>query len=208
MHPTNFLINFLCMMRTPINTLTIFSLFVFLLAFTACDSVDDNEENGQNGFVLDVGSFEATVTDNGETLDLSGGAAFGLKPSASGGEEFVLYMLDGERPPEEERSETNRSWTTIDIEGREGVVPEEGDYDFEEGGTVPYYQHSMNSYELGRFIGGGPGTFTITNASEDVLEGTFSFVSPDGETEVENGSFTAERVDDIETVLCRPDCDE
>ena len=117
-------------------------------------------------------------------------------------------MLDGERPPEEERSPTNRSWTTIDIEGWEGVVPEEGDYDFDDGEPVRYYQHSLNSYELGRFIGGGPGTFTITNSSEDVLEGTFSFVSPDGETEVENGSFTAERVDDIETVRCEPDCDE
>ena len=59
------------MMRTSINALTIFSLLVFLFALTACDSVDDNEENGQTGFVLDVGSFEATVTDNGETLDLS-----------------------------------------------------------------------------------------------------------------------------------------
>ncbi|MES3629685.1 MAG: hypothetical protein PPP56_05920 [Longimonas sp.] len=197
------------MMRIPCRILSAFPLFALLLAFTACNSVDDNGADNGNGFVLDVGSFEATVDDSGETLDLSGGAAFGLKPSPSGGEEFVLYMLDGERPPEEERSETNRSWTTIDIEGREGVVPEEGDYDFEEGGTVPYYQNSMNSYELGRFIGGGPGTFTITNANEDVLEGTFSFEDPHGgETRVENGSFTAERVDDIETVRCRPDCDE
>ena len=115
-------------------------------------------------------------------------------------------MLDGEPPPEEERSATNRSWTTIDIEGREGVVPGEGEYDFEEGGTVSNYQNSMGSYELGRFIGGGPGTFTITNASEDVLEGTFRFER--GDTRVEDGSFTAERVDDIATVRCRPDCDD
>ncbi len=186
----------------------------------ACDSGGANEANEEDtdpatAFVLDEGNFEATVDEDGETFDVSGGAVFGIATnlgSADGGgndgEGFVLYMLDGERPPEDERS-LNDTWTSIRITGQESIVPGEGTYEFESGGyTTPDYRSDMDSPALRIFIGGGPGEFTITSASADELEGTFNFEDPsDGSIRVQ-GSFTAVRADDIDAVLCTPDCDD
>lgn len=188
-------------------------LSVLAVAFmlSACDSNGSNDEDeAPNGaFTLTEGSFEATVDDDGETLDLSGGAVFGLATTLgmgeggnNDGEGFVVYMLDGERPPEDDRS-LGDPWTEVRITGRVTEVPGADTYEF---GSA--YRNDMDSHELRTFIGGGPGTFTITSASDDALEGTFSFEDPgDGSTQVE-GTFTAARADDIDAVLCTPDCDD
>lgn len=205
------------------RVLQLFFMTILACSLVACDSgganeSEDSEEevsvgtSDDEGFTLDAGSFEATLDDEDEEepLEISGGAVFGLAANAdetdggTDGENFVVYMLNGERPPEEDRSLTD-TWTDIRIVGSD-EVPEAGDYEF--GSSSADYRFNMDSYALNHLTSGGAGMLTITSVNDDEMEGTFSYVSPGGGAIQVEGAFTAVYTDDIDTVLCTPDCGE
>lgn len=185
--------------QTPLFTLLL--IFVLPLALASCDSGGSGGNGGDDSFSIDQGSFNLTVTEDGEETDFSGGAVFGIGSEASslGGEAFVIYMLHGEKTLEDD-GDVSGEWTEVIIRDRRDIeVPSGGDWDIS--------RWDMNSQELLSYFGSNGGTVQITSASDSQLEGTFSFGTALGGATVE-GSFTAQRTDDANRVVCAPDCED
>lgn len=189
--------------------------FVLLLAFalvgslSACDSSGDDgdseggvpEPGGADEFSLDRGSFSASVTYEGATSDVSGGSVFGVNEEE---DEFTIFMLSGTK----EQSFSSQH-TQITITTPEPFTLAPGSYEI--GSSVDGFRGSADIPDAS--FGGGPGSLTIERASDDEIEGSFSFTdplrTPDEEPSAEfEGTFTAKRDDNISETVCRPNCDE
>lgn len=218
--------------RAPLSFAVLLTLVLISPLFLlSCDSSGSGDGNGggpgdgeTDTFSLDKGSSSATIEEDGETHEISGGAVFGVASKIpqlnlgisanSDGESFVIYILAGEKNLDDE-GDLFGPYTEIAFSDASATVLEEGQYTLfgEEDVTFSMVEQREGLTILGGpfVVDPGPGELQITSKTSDELQGTFQYETADDSSidiRVTNGSFTAVRVDNIEELLCAPDCED
>jgi len=201
-------------MRRLQSSVSTFILRLVLLAvpvlLLSCDSGGSNGDEGNSGsdsFSLSDGTFSATVTDDGSDNNVSGNAVFGIATDIDpgnddiaerDGEAFIIYLLDGQKSLDDDGE--------VQIDGTEIILSREGSSS-PGTGSISLDRWSLSSRDLRLGAGSSGGSVEITSAGDGTLEGTFSVESALGGTSIQ-GSFTAQRADDIDRVVCAPACND
>lgn len=186
-------------------------LCVAPLLLLACDSggsnggdSNSNDVTGANDDTFSIvseGSFSATITKDGNTNTVSGGALFGEgEDTFTGGAAFVIYMLAGEKQTDD--GTVSGDWAEIVIGDRNDVsAPTQT-------GSDAFNAWNVSQIGLGPllFSSGQEGSLTITSVSDSELKGEFELLGLEGET-VAEGTFTAKPTANMAQVQCAPDCD-
>ena len=167
---------------------------------TATPQAAGNGDGGSTSFSVNEGSFTLTITENGTETEISGGAVFGIGSEAStfDNEAFVIYMLDGEKTLDEEGNVVG-DWSEL-------IIRDSDDVEIPSTGTTDISRWDFSSRTLASSYGSDGGTVEITSSSDSQLEGTFSFEASLGGATV-SGSFTAERTQQANQVICAPGCE-
>jgi hypothetical protein len=180
------------------STLFLAVMGLACLPLLASDTGNTSGVN-DNSFSLNKGQFTMTVTEDGTETTFSGGAVFGIGSEAWVGQEaVVVYMLEGAKKLNDD-GQVVGEWTEMILWDRENVeIPSQGDWNVS--------RLTMRSRTIRSSYGASSGTVEVTSVSDSTLKGTFAFSVPSGAT-IE-GTFTADRTDRANRVICAPDCED